>query len=87
MTKYSYNYIIFFLVTLPFSFSITYSQTIIKGKVIDALSRQALNNVSIADLDGASRATTDEYGNFRLKINNQHRLCFLPMLATKPPLL
>ena len=51
--------------------SITYSQTIIKGKVVDAASRQPLENVSITSTDNqTSGVLTDQYGNFYIKTKN-----------------
>ena len=47
------------------------AQTSIKGKVVDANSRQPLENVTIVDADNpASGALTDEYGSFILITSN-----------------
>ncbi|MEO7312859.1 MAG: TonB-dependent receptor [Chitinophagaceae bacterium] len=51
------------------SFS-AFSQTTIKGKVIDAVSRQALENASIQEDNNPTVNTiTDAYGNFSLKLS------------------
>lgn len=48
--------------------SLTYSQTIIKGKVVDSASRQPLENVSITIAGNqTSGVQTDQYGNFYIK--------------------
>ena len=48
--------------------SFIHAQTFIKGKVVDADSRQPLENAVILITDGPkANATTDQYGNFRLK--------------------
>ncbi len=50
--------------------SITYAQNNIQGKVVDAISRQPLENVSITIADSITAGTfTDQYGNFSLKTN------------------
>ena len=57
--------LIFFTATT----SLTYAQNTIKGKVIDAASRQPLENVSITIADATTSGTlTDLYGNFNIKI-------------------
>jgi hypothetical protein len=47
-------------------------QTIIKGKIIDAKSRQPLGAAIIQQKDNDNaKAIADHYGNFSLKINNK----------------
>ena len=58
--------LIFFTATTSF----TYAQNNIKGKVVDAESRQPLENVSITIADTTLSGTlTDQYGNFNIKIS------------------
>ena len=58
--------LIFFTATTSF----TYAQNNIKGKVVDAASRQPLENVSITIADAITSGTlTDQYGNFNIKIS------------------
>ncbi len=62
--------ILFTIVTVLFSFH-SISQTIIKGKVVDAISRQPLDGASIENLDNSTTKTlSDQYGNFSTKIKN-----------------
>lgn len=62
--------LIFFTATT----SLTYAQNTIKGKVIDAASRQPLENVSITIADATTSGTlTDLYGNFNIKISKTKR--------------
>ena len=67
--KHPYGYYLFIIVIFLFSFSINITaQTIISGKVVDAVSRQPLEaaSVNVTGKPGA-KALTDEYGNFLLK--------------------
>ncbi|CAN5749850.1 TonB-dependent receptor [soil metagenome] len=49
------------------SISPCYSQSSIKGKVIDAISRQPLENVIVREIKSQSHTMTDQYGNFKLR--------------------
>ena len=52
--------------------TLSFSQTIIKGKVIDAISRQPLEAAYIQQTGNENaKALTDRYGNFQLKINDK----------------
>ncbi len=68
--KYNYNPLLFFLfIPCCSMISLTYAQTIVKGKVVDATSRQPLAYASVTDSkNSGSKTLTDEYGNFNLKI-------------------
>lgn len=56
---------------LFFSITITHSQTIIRGKVVDAKSRQPLENASVTNEDNTSVKTlTDHNGNFSISAGN-----------------
>ncbi|MEO6637724.1 MAG: TonB-dependent receptor [Ginsengibacter sp.] len=58
---------IFLISIFFFSISITRSQVIIKGKVVDAVSRQPLENASVVNEDNiALKTTTDRNGNFSM---------------------
>ncbi len=61
-------YILFAILSSTFSAS---AQTVIKGAVIDAISKQPIGAVSIHTDTNNENATTDEYGNFILKTNSQ----------------
>lgn len=51
------------------------SQTIIKGRIIDAQSRQPLESAFIEQKDNYNAKTiTDHYGNFSLKVNSREAL-------------
>ena len=67
--KFSYRYHYLITVTFLFSFLIsTNAQGIIKGKVVDALSRQPLESVSITDVKlQTAKTTTDQNGEFIIK--------------------
>ena len=67
-----YNYLPVLLIILFSSFgNNVLSQTIIKGKVLDALSRQPQEAVSISSASNPNQNTlTDEYGNFSLKLSD-----------------
>ena len=67
--KHRYTYIILLLTFLSAVSSLAQAQNFIKGKVIDANSRQPLENATIIDLDAPSSNTiTDQYGNFSLTV-------------------
>ncbi len=56
---------IFFIIIFFLSISITRSQAVIKGKVVDAVSRQPLENASVTNESNTSLKTlTDRNGNF-----------------------
>ncbi len=58
--------LIFLLVTFG-----AHGQTIIKGKVVDALSRQPLEGASVTEIDHPKNISlTDQYGNFLIKLKN-----------------
>ena len=65
---------IFFILLTILSFSLTATaQKIIKGTVIDALSKQPLGAASIyTDDKKNAKAITDDYGNFILKTSSQN---------------
>lgn len=57
---------------LCISFCGAQAQTVINGKVVDAVSRQPLESVYITDVQTASlKTSTDENGNFTLRSNGQ----------------
>ncbi len=61
---------VFTIVAVLFAFYST-SQSIIKGKVVDAISRQPLEGASVENLDNsATKTLTDQYGNFSAKVKN-----------------
>ena len=64
--------------------SITQAQTTIKGKVIDAVSRQPLENVSVGELSNRSKTITDQYGNFNLKTNGKQPELVISYIGYKP---
>lgn len=68
--KCNYKSILFSLLILSSSFiSEGFAQTIVKGKIVDAVSRQPLAWVVVVDDRNSGNNTfTDEYGNFNLKI-------------------
>jgi outer membrane cobalamin receptor len=60
--------IIMFLFSLP-----VISQVVIRGKVIDALSRQPLEAANIQqDGNEKNKTLTDQFGNFFIKVNNNN---------------
>ncbi|MEP7108820.1 MAG: TonB-dependent receptor [Ferruginibacter sp.] len=67
--KYRYKRILICSSSLLFNFLIaSYAQTSIKGKVVDAHSRQPLESASISDSNASGiNATTDQNGNFSIK--------------------
>ncbi len=69
----NYNSIFFILIAiLSFSYPAS-AQTIIKGTVVDAISKQPISAVSIIIDDSKNeKAITDEYGNFILKTTAQN---------------
>ncbi len=64
------RYIIAICVLL-FSGSIAQAQITIKGNVVDAVSRQPLESVSITDIKSTIKTTTDQNGNFILKTGSE----------------
>ena len=68
--KHKLKSIIALVLILTTTISFTFAQNNIKGKVVDAVSRQPLENVSITIADTTTSVTfTDQYGNFNLKTN------------------
>ncbi len=67
--QYTCRYIIMLCVLLlSGSFYRAQAQTTLKGKVVDAVSRQPLESVSITDVHAQTvKTTTDQHGNFILK--------------------
>src|SRR5258708_21002708 len=51
-----------------FCFLSSYSQSIIKGKVIDKISREPLENAIVVDGEKGKAAITDQQGNFELRV-------------------
>src|SRR5258708_2550688 len=51
-----------------FCFLSSYSQSIIKGKVIDKTSREPLENAIVVDGEKGKAAITDQQGNFELRV-------------------
>ncbi|GAC1426555.1 MAG: TonB-dependent receptor [Flavisolibacter sp.] len=67
--KYKYHY---FGLVLVFFFSLlsSYAQISIKGKIVDAASRQPLESATVYDISNPSfTATSDQYGYFNLRLN------------------
>ena len=63
---------------LCLSISLAQAQTIIKGKVVDAVSRQPLEAVSVTDVQTPSlKTSTDENGNFILKSNGKVNVSYV----------
>ena len=62
------NLLIIGLIILCTLTSITYSQTIIKGKVVDAKTNQPLEGVSINLSSNNTATITDARGNFTFKV-------------------
>ncbi|MEO6719412.1 MAG: TonB-dependent receptor [Ferruginibacter sp.] len=73
---------ILFILFSSVLFSVS-AQTIIQGKVLDAVSRQPLENVSVAELNKLSKTITDQYGNFSLKIMGQNAGLFISYIGYK----
>ncbi len=70
LSKCYYSFLILFF--LFFCLIAATAQTVIKGKVIDALSRQPLEAVSVIVTNNPKeKALTDEQGNFLLKTSNK----------------
>ena len=65
MKRY-YQYFFFIAIFFTFFFGAN-SQTIVKGKVVDAVSRQPLEYVSVA-ADAGAKTITDQYGNFNITL-------------------
>src|SRR5436190_22276983 len=71
-----------FLVFLSFR---AVSQTVIKGRIIDAQSRQPLEAALIMLKDNSNaNAISDHYGNFSLKINNKYAFLIATFIGYKP---
>lgn len=71
--KFRYRSMAFLCVaSILFSFTRAHAQTNVQGKVLDAVSRQPLEAVSVADVkEPASKTTTDQNGNFVLRSGTQ----------------
>lgn len=68
--KIKYLVIVSFLFPLSFSIAVN-AQTTIRGKVIDAISRQPIEAASVYLTDHPQQGSfTDQYGNFYLRIDN-----------------
>lgn len=53
---------------------VSIGQLYIKGKVVDAISRQPLETVSVAEVGNQSSTTlSDQYGNFSLRTDKTRR--------------
>ncbi|MEO5944130.1 MAG: TonB-dependent receptor [Ferruginibacter sp.] len=66
--RYNYRKIIFyFSITLSLLVSTVNAQVYIKGKVIDAVTQQGLEGVSIVLLPAKTSGVTDQLGNFNIK--------------------
>ncbi|MEO6730558.1 MAG: TonB-dependent receptor [Ferruginibacter sp.] len=75
---------IFLLILTEFICHLSYSQTIIKGKVVDAASREPLPYAIVIDsLNTHKKTFTDERGNFILKIPTNHTNLFVSSLGYK----
>lgn len=75
-----------FLITLCF-FSVIMAaegQSLITGKIVDASSRQPLESVNIQlQGDNKSTALTDQYGNFKIKVNNENATIVVSYIGYK----
>ncbi len=73
--KRSKHYCCFLIIVFVFCNAITViAQTVLKGKVVDAQSRQPLEAASVIITEATNaKALTDEYGNFLLKTTNQKK--------------
>ncbi|MGG9962539.1 TonB-dependent receptor [Ferruginibacter sp. SUN106] len=61
------------LIFVFFTAIVAPAQTMLKGKVVDAQSRQPLEAASVSVISNDNdKALTDEYGNFLLKTKSQH---------------
>ncbi|MEP7142818.1 MAG: TonB-dependent receptor plug domain-containing protein [Ferruginibacter sp.] len=66
--KCNYNPLLFLLFILSCSmFSLTYAQTIVKGKVVDSISRQPIEGVTVTMFPEKISVITDQLGNFIFK--------------------
>ena len=65
---------IFILITLSFFAGTIFSQTLIKGKVTDAVTGKELPSVSIFINNSSIGTISDERGNFTLKVKTGQRL-------------
>jgi outer membrane cobalamin receptor len=72
--KRSKHYCCFLIVVFVcFTVIVAPAQTVLRGKVVDAQSRQPLEAASVSVANQPNdKALTDEYGNFLLKTNNQN---------------
>ena len=66
--KYIYRSAAMLVMALLFTVCSLQAQITIKGKIIDASSRQPLPGITVVILPGKISGVTDELGNFSLKI-------------------
>jgi outer membrane cobalamin receptor len=78
------QFLLFMLMT-ALLFQTGMAQTNIKGKVVDSISRQPLETVSVAPVDNSSPATiTDRYGNFILHMDKGIKRLLVSYAGYKP---
>src|SRR5205085_8296659 len=78
-------YSIFLITLLAFLSFDAVSQTTIRGKIVDAQSRQPLESAFVQQKDDDNtKAVTDHYGNFSLKVNNKNTLLVATFIGYKP---
>ncbi len=87
--KLLYTHIIFFFAaTIFLSTGDAKAQTIITGKVVDAVSRQPLQGAGIQQLNTKTTSVlTDDYGNFFLTVNNNPSSITVSFIGYKPVIL
>ncbi len=68
---------------LLFSSLISYDQSSIKGKIIDAISKQPLEYVSVS-FDGGNTTTTDQYGIFQLYFKERPEVIIISYVGYRP---
>ncbi len=75
--KYFFTFNVFLALTAASN-----AQTTIKGKVVDAESRQPLENVSVAGSAG-SKGITDQYGNFNVQVSKNGQSLMVSYIGYK----
>jgi outer membrane cobalamin receptor len=84
--KYRYKRALIFLSLFLLNQSmVTNAQTIIKGKVLDAISRQPLEGVSVSDSNvPAVNTISDQYGNFSIKSVKDSASILISVIGYQP---
>src|SRR6266576_650228 len=68
------NKVLLIIIALLASF-ISAAGIVINGEVVDAISRQALEAASVAEVDNSATKTfTDRYGNFSIRANREGKI-------------